>query len=83
MQKCFMTIDVEEWFNILDVSGEIPFEKWGEQENRLVSNMERMLDLLRRNNVKSTCFWLGYFAEKYPELVRKCSEEGHEIASHG
>lgn len=83
MQNCFMTIDVEEWFNILDVSGEIPFEKWGEQENRLVPNMEKLLDLLKKNNVKATFFWLGFFAEKYPDLVRKCVKEGHEIASHG
>lgn len=83
MQNCFMTIDVEEWFNILDVPGEIPFEKWDEQENRLVPNMKRLLALLRKNNVKATCFWLGYFAERYPELVRQCAEEGHEIASHG
>lgn len=78
-----MTIDVEEWFNILDVSGEIPFEKWDEQENRLAPNMEHMLDLLRKNNMKATCFWLGYFAERYPDLVRRCAAEGHEIASHG
>ena len=78
-----MTVDVEEWFNILDVPGEIPFDDWGKQENRLVPNMERLLELLRENDVKATFFWLGYFAEKYPDLVRKCSEEGHEIASHG
>ncbi len=83
MQNCFLTIDVEEWFNILDVPGEIPFEKWREQENRLVPNMNRLLELLRKHNVKATCFWLGYFAEKYPDLVRQCAKEGHEIASHG
>ena len=83
MQNCFMTIDVEEWFNILDVPGEIPFEKWGERENRLVPNLEKLLELLRKYNVKATCFWLGFFAEKYPDLVRLCAEEGHEIASHG
>ncbi len=81
--KCFFSVDVEEWFNILDVSGEIPFERWAEQENRLVPNMERLLDLLRKHDVKATCFWLGYFAEQYPDLVRRCADEGHEIASHG
>lgn len=79
----FMTVDVEEWFNILDIPGEIPFEKWGEQENRLVPNLERILDLFRKYNVKATFFWLGFFAEKYPEWVRRCAEDGHEIASHG
>ena len=83
MQTCCMTVDVEEWFNILDIPGEIPFEKWGVQENRLVQNFERMLDLFRKYDIKATCFWLGYFAEKYPDLVKRCSEEGYEIASHG
>ena len=78
-----MSVDVEEWFNILDIPGEIPFEKWGEQENRLGRNLEKILEILRKYNVKATCFWLGYFAEKYPELVRTCAAEGHEIASHG
>ena len=78
-----MTVDVEEWFNILDVPGEIPFEKWGVQENRLVNNMERMLALFRKYDIKATFFWLGFFAEKYPELVKKCDAEGHETASHG
>ena len=78
-----MTVDVEEWFNILDIPGEIPFEKWGEQENRLTGNLERLLELFRKHKVRATCFWLGYFAEKYPELVKRCAAEGHEIASHG
>lgn len=78
-----MSVDVEEWFNILDIPGEIPLEKWGDQENRLGRNLERILAIFREYNVKATCFWLGYFAEKYPELVRTCAAEGHEIASHG
>ena len=78
-----MSVDVEEWFNILDIPGEIPFEKWGEQENRLGRNLERILEIFREHNGKATCFWLGFFAEKYPELVRTCAAEGHEIASHG
>lgn len=83
MQNCFLTIDVEEWFNILDVSGEITFDRWEEQENRLVPNMNRLLNLLKEHDTKATFFWLGYFAEKYPDLVRRCVAEGHEIASHG
>lgn len=83
MLKAAMTVDVEEWFNILDIPGEIPLEKWGEQESRLPDNFERMLELFQKYHIKATCFWLGYFAEKYPWLVRRTAEEGHEIASHG
>ena len=34
-------------------------------------------------NVKVTCFFLGWIAEKFPDLVRTASKHGHEIASHG
>lgn len=83
MLTAAMTIDVEEWFNILDIPGEIPFEKWDSQESRLPDNFERMLELFKKYHIKTTCFWLGFFAEKYPWLVKKTVEEGHEVASHG
>ena len=82
MKYC-LTIDVEEWFNILDVPGEIPFEKWGATENRLCRNFECLLSLLQQYKIKATFFWLAYFAEKYPKLVKRCADAGHEIASHG
>ena len=30
-----------------------------------------------------TCFFLGWVAERRPELVREAASRGHEIASHG
>lgn len=77
------SIDVEEWFNILDIPGEIPLPEWDKQESRLVANVSKLLELLERHDMKATMFWLGYFAEKYPELVKECHNVGHEIASHG
>lgn len=41
-----------------------------------------MLDLLARHNVKATFFVLGSKAEKYPELVRRIHEAGHQIGIH-
>jgi peptidoglycan-N-acetylglucosamine deacetylase len=42
-----------------------------------------VLDALRDNNARATFFVLGRNAEAYPELIRRISDEGHEIASHG
>jgi len=42
----------------------------------------RLLDLLREKGVKATFFVVGKRAEKYPEIVRRASEEGHLIANH-
>ncbi|WP_443043375.1 polysaccharide deacetylase family protein [Streptomyces sp. NBC_00358] len=43
----------------------------------------RLLDILKEKKVKATFFLLGKrHIEKYPELVRRMADEGHEVASH-
>src|SRR4051794_41623688 len=42
-----------------------------------------VLDALRDKNARATFFVLGRHAEAHPELVRRISDEGHELASHG
>lgn len=41
-----------------------------------------MLDLLKEKNVKATFFLLGEQVEKYPDIVKRMSEEGHLIGNH-
>ena len=33
--------------------------------------------------MRATCFFLGWVAEKFPQLVTEACRRGHEIASHG
>lgn len=42
----------------------------------------KLLDGLAERNVKVTFFITGENAEKYPELVKRMSEEGHLIGNH-
>jgi peptidoglycan/xylan/chitin deacetylase (PgdA/CDA1 family)/uncharacterized membrane protein YbhN (UPF0104 family) len=42
-----------------------------------------VLDALRDSGARATFFVLGRNVEAHPELVRRISDEGHEIASHG
>ena len=79
----FLTIDVEEWFHILDDQAVPAFRQWAGLESRLQRNVELLLSLLGTHKVKATMFWLGWAAEKYPALLRRCADMGHEIASHG
>ena len=81
-QNCF-TIDVEDWFNILDVDSAPDISQWSSLESRFHKPMDDILQLLDETNVKATFFWLGWFAERNPELVSRCLDAGHEIASHG
>lgn len=41
-----------------------------------------MLEVLKEKNVKATFFLLGEQVEKYPEIVKQISEEGHLIGNH-
>ncbi|GAB6100619.1 hypothetical protein JCM16358_24980 [Halanaerocella petrolearia] len=42
----------------------------------------RILEILKKYNVKATFFLLGKLAEKHPEVVRKIKADGHIIANH-
>jgi peptidoglycan-N-acetylglucosamine deacetylase len=48
-----------------------------------LTGMPRVLDLLKRHDLRATFFCPGYTAERYPDLLRRVRDEGHEIAHHG
>src|SRR5207253_2713929 len=47
------------------------------------AHFRKLLDLFEQHDVRTTCFFLGWVAERYPHLVREAARQGHEIASHG
>lgn len=42
----------------------------------------KILDLLKQYNAKATFFVVGNRVEKYPEIIRREVEEGHEVGNH-
>ena len=78
-----LSIDVEDWYCVYNLSGVIQKKEWHKYESRVLSNTEKLLSILKTHNTKATFFILGWIAEKYPAIVRKIDEEGHEIATHG
>ncbi len=43
----------------------------------------RILDILKMNDVHATFFCTGNFAEHAPEVMQRIIDEGHEVACHG
>ncbi len=43
---------------------------------------EQLLDVLKEYHVPATFFLVGQNAEKYPELVKRISVEGHQLGNH-
>ena len=45
-------------------------------------NTEKILEALKKHDVKATFFVAGHFLETSPDLVRKMVEEGHTVGNH-
>lgn len=78
-----MTVDVEDYFQVSAFEPHFAREDWCHIPGRVDANTNRILDLFDSHGVKATFFFLGCVAERHPGLVRKITETGHEIASHG
>jgi polysaccharide deacetylase family protein (PEP-CTERM system associated) len=78
-----LSVDVEDWFQVGAFEGVIERDSWDRLPARVERNGEAVLDLFARAGVKGTFFTLGWVAERYPALIRRIVEAGHEIASHG
>jgi len=57
--------------------------RWHRLPLRVETNTDRILDLFARYEVRATFFVLGWIAERFPGLIRRVAEAGHEVASHG
>lgn len=52
-------------------------------EYGLNRGVDRVLDLVRDNNISCTFFVPGEICEKYPDRIKRIATENHEIANHG
>lgn len=78
-----LTIDVEDYFQVSAFAPHIARSEWDAKECRVERNIDRILALLADANATATFFTLGWIAERYPHVVRRISDAGHELASHG
>ena len=77
------SIDLEDWFHILDIDNEYTHSGWENLDTRVEENTDRLLSILDHHKVKCTFFVLGWIADRFPKLVKKIDSLDHEIASHG
>lgn len=78
-----ISVDLEDWFCVRNLSGVIAKKDWDKQELRIVASTRRILDLLAKHGTKATFFVLGWIAERLPDLIHEIDRERHEIATHG
>lgn len=78
-----MSVDVEDWFCVYNLSRLIRYADWDRYESRVERSTARLLDLFRAHKVEATFFVLGWVADRFPDLVKEIERRGHEVATHG
>ena len=78
-----MTIDVEDYFQVSAFEKHIPRSSWETLPCRVERNLDVILGLMADHGARGTFFTLGWIAARYPAVVRRIVDAGHELASHG
>ncbi|RIA45600.1 polysaccharide deacetylase family protein (PEP-CTERM system associated) [Hephaestia caeni] len=78
-----LSVDVEDWFQVGAFETVIAKADWDRLPQRVERNTDAVLALFGETGVKATFFTLGWVAHRYPALIRRIVDAGHEIASHG
>ena len=77
-----ISFDVEEWFHLLNKKHLNDQGLWHQYPSRIENQIDKILYLLNNYQIKATFFCLGWVAKKYPELIKKIHNCGHQIGSH-
>ena len=76
-------VAVEDYFQVSAFDNIVPRSQWDGMQSRIERNVDVLLDLLSRHHTSGTFFVLGWVASRYPGVVKRIVDRGHEVASHG
>ena len=77
-----LTVDLEDWFHLLEIPETSDWRTWADFESRIYHATTRLLTLFADHQVTATFFCLGWVAEKHPTLIKEIVAAGHEIGCH-
>ncbi len=78
-----LSVDIEDWFQVGAFETVIDRADWDGLDCRVEANTDAVIALFGEQRVTGTFFTLGWVAQRYPALIRRIVDAGHEIASHG
>ncbi|VXC92065.1 XrtA system polysaccharide deacetylase [Sphingomonas sp. AX6] len=78
-----MSVDIEDWFQVGAFENTIRRADWDGLEHRVEANTDAVIALFDACGVQATFFTLGWVGERYPKLMQRITDAGHELASHG
>ncbi|NJN06093.1 MAG: DUF3473 domain-containing protein [Rhodobacteraceae bacterium] len=78
-----LSFDVEDYFHVSAFREQVRPEAWPDFESRVEQNTDKTLAVLAESSTKATFFVLGWVATRFPGVVRRIAQQGHEVACHG
>lgn len=72
-----LTFDIEEWY--------LRLKRFGDDRSKYElfdRYLDKILDALDERKFKATFFCVGGMGDKFPDVIRKIDERGHEIGCH-
>lgn len=88
MEKLILTIDLEWYYNgdekgeVTDFSAKSLEERFEYDRGQVEKSTDAILDLLKEHDQKITFFVVAEIDKVYPQVLKKISRGGHEIAVH-
>ena len=79
MNLNLLGIDFEEWYHPQLVK---PFVNHMKHEPKIIKGIEKIIELLQKNETSATFFMVGEVLEHKPDILDLILENGHEIAFH-
>jgi polysaccharide deacetylase family protein (PEP-CTERM system associated) len=77
-----LSFDIEDWFHMVEIDAVADTAKWDEFPTLVERYTDQIVARLAAHETRATFFMLGWVAERYPGLVRRIAEAGHELGTH-
>ena len=77
-----LSFDIEDWFHLVEIPAVANTDDWESFPSIVEHRTDEILRICDEHDAKATFYFLGWIAERYPQLVRRTVEAGHEIGTH-
>ncbi|KGG79874.1 deacetylase [Caloranaerobacter azorensis H53214] len=87
----YTNINRDEIISVFSVKKELPIYSVDTDEKKIAISFDaawgdqytkQILDILDKYNVKTTFFLVGFWVDRYPDMVKEIVKRGHEIGNH-
>ncbi len=77
-----LSFDIEDWFHLVEIEAVADTNRWSSFPSIVEHRTEEILEICAQHHATATFYFLGWIADRYPGLVRRVVEAGHEIGTH-